>query len=126
MTLDSSAILAILLKEEEASQLIDALTQAPVITVGAATLVETSMVLASRLGFDSLGLIDQFLAVFGVVISDFSSQDWRTAVDAFRRFGKGRHAAKLNFGDCLSYAVAKRSGGPLLYTGNDFAQTDLA
>ena len=106
--------------------MIEALSQAPVIKVGAATLVETSMVLASRLGFESLGLIDQFLAVFGVVVLDFSPQDWRTAVDAFRRFGKGRHPAKLNFGECLSYAVAQRSGGGLLYTGNDFAQTDLA
>lgn len=126
MTLDSSAILAILLREPEAVALVERLQAETLVRVGAPTLVETTIVLDKRLGFDSLPLIERFLATFQVVIADFTQDDWRLAVTAYRRFGKGNHPAGLNFGDSLSYACASGRGDPLLYIGNDFSQTDLA
>lgn len=84
------------------------------------------MVLSSRLGEDSRRLLDDFLQEMDVEVIPFTAQHYEVAVDAFERFGKGRHPAALNFGDCLTYAVARLSGLPLLYTGEDFARTDLA
>jgi hypothetical protein len=70
--------------------------------------------------------VTQFLTEFGIVTVPFGEEHWRTAFEAYRRFGKGRHAAALNIGDCMSYATAKLSRQPLLCTGADFARTDLA
>lgn len=126
MTLDSSAILAILLREPEAVALVERLQAETLVRVGAPTLVETTIVLDKRLGSDSLPLMERFLATFQVVIADFTSTDWHSAVQAYRRFGKGNHPAGLNLGDCFSYASAAGRGDRLLYIGNDFSQTDLA
>jgi ribonuclease VapC len=70
-------------------------------------------------------LIDEFKTRFGLEEVSFSPSHWVVAVEAYERFGKGRHPAKLNFGDCLSYAVARVADRPLLYVGNDFPLTDL-
>ena len=125
MILDSSAILAVLLDEPEAERLVDRMLEADLVGVGAPTLCETGMVLASRLGPESRGVLERFLQEFEVVELPFGGEHWREAVEAFRRYGRGRHAAALNFGDCLSYATARLSGRPLLFVGDDFSRTDV-
>jgi ribonuclease VapC len=84
------------------------------------------MVIHSRTGLDSRSLLDRFTTGFEVTMIDFGVDHWREALAAFRRYGKGRHPAGLNFGDCLSYAVAKLAGEPLLFLGEDFSKTDVA
>lgn len=125
MIVDSSAIVATLLKEPGFERLIEPITTAPVVGVGAPTLVETGIVLVARLGPAGESLLARFLQEAGVIPLQFTREHWPIAVDAFQRFGKGRHPAALNFGDCLTYAVARLAGRPLLCTGNDFARTDL-
>jgi ribonuclease VapC len=125
MIVDSSAIVAILLQEPGHQTLISTLGGASVAAVGTPTLTESALVLTSRLGAQGRTLLDQFLQRFGLVEVPFSEHHWRVAVDAFERFGKGRHPASLNFGDCMSYAVAYLSNRPLLCVGNDFPRTDL-
>jgi ribonuclease VapC len=126
LILDSSAVLAILLDEPEADRLLRALETAGEIGIGAPTLVETSIVLSARLGASAAGLLDTFLATLEVKVLSFGEPHWREAAAAFRRFGRGRHPAALNFGDCLAYAVARLENRPLLHTGEDFSKTDLA
>ncbi|MBN9418016.1 hypothetical protein ABS71_16200 [bacterium SCN 62-11] len=126
MTLDSSAILAILLREKESAELLRLLQAAPTVRVGAPTLVETTIVLDKRMGEDSLPLLERFLEAFQVLVVDFTASDWRLAVGAYRRYGKGNHPAGLNLGDCFSYATAAGVDETLLYIGNDFSQTDRA
>lgn len=125
MILDSSAILAILLREKGWEDLVDKLSGAREAGVGAPTLAEAGIVLSARLGREGVTLLSLLVHEAGLTVIPFGEAHWRTAVDAFRRFGKGQHRAGLNFGDCMSYAVAKLSGEPLLCTGRDFARTDL-
>ena len=129
MLLDSSALVALVMAERPARAVFDALAQAPVRAVGAPTLVETAMVLAGRRAAVSLsGTSDLMLVLtrFEVAVIPFGQDHWLIAWAAFLRYGKGHHPAGLNFGDCLTYAVAKLSGLPLLCIGGDFGQTDLA
>ena len=126
MILDTSAIAAIFLEEAGFAAIRDKIGASPFVGIGAPTLVETNMVLCSRLD-DSLQTdVQTFLLEMEVTIIPFETTHWREATSAFLRFGKGRHRAKLNFGDCLSYATAKVARKPLLYVGDDFTQTDLA
>lgn len=125
MILDSSAILAILLAEPGCDQIVRQMSEAPVLAVGAPTLVETAMVLSVRLRQEARPLLSEFLREAEVEVIPFTRDHYEVAVDAFERYGKGRHRAALNFGDCLTYAVARISGMPLLYTGDDFSGTDL-
>ena len=83
------------------------------------------MVLASRAGRDVRSQLAAFFRRRGVAIVPFTEEHFQVATEAFLRFGKGRHPAKLNFGDCMAYAVAAVAGMPLPYTGKDFAQTDI-
>jgi ribonuclease VapC len=83
------------------------------------------MVLASRAGRDVRSQLAAFFRRKDVAVVPFTEEHFQVATDAFPRFGKGRHRAALNFGDCMAYAVAAVAGLPLLYTGNDFAQTDI-
>ena len=126
MVLDTSAIVSILTEEIGHEDIARRASEAPMLAVGTPTLLETAMVLSSRLGRDPRPAMDRFLRRMQVEVIPFTAEHYEVAVDAFERFGKGRHPAALNFGDCLSYAVARLSGLPLLYTGNDFARTDLA
>ena len=126
MIVDTSALVAVFLKEPGAEALVAKLGAAGTIAIGAPTLVEAGIVLTARVGHEAQALLSQFLTEFGVVTVPFGDAHWRAAVDAYRRFGKGRHKAGLNFGDCMSYAIAKLAGQPLLCTGKDFAQTDAA
>jgi ribonuclease VapC len=96
-----------------------------VVGVSAATLAETAIVLQARLAVDAQAVVDRFVRDFDLEVVAFGDQHWREAVEAYRRFGRGRHRAALNFGDCLSYATARVSGQPLLFVGGDFAQTDV-
>ncbi len=125
MIVDSSAIVAIVFKEPGFEELIDKLVQSDVLGIGAPTLVETGIVLTARLGSDARSLMSRFLQEFEVQIVPFGEPHWREAISAYIRFGKGRHPAALNFGDCLTYSVAKLTGQPLLFIGDDFTRTDL-
>ena len=126
MVLDSSAIVAIHLKEPGHDRLIDAIDRAEVVVIGAPTLLETAMVLTTRLGQDARPLLSAFLRRLEAEVIAFNEEHLDAATTAFLRFGRGRHPAALNFGDCMSYAVASVAGLPLLFTGADFAQTDIA
>ena len=125
MILDSSVIVAITLREAGHEELVSKLRSADSLGIGAPSLTEAGMVLSSRLGVEPQALLDRFLRDFGVVPVAFGEQHWREALEAFRRFGKGRHPAGLNFGDCLSYATAKLADHPLLFVGDDFPKTDI-
>lgn len=125
MILDSSAIVAIVQREPGFEALVALLEEAEQLAIGAPTLAETAIVLEARLGLDSRAVLDHFLRAFRVATVTFGADHWRESARAYRRFGKGRHPAALNFGDCLTYAVARLAGRPLLCVGDDFRQTDL-
>ena len=126
MVLDSSAIVAIHLKEPGYERLIEAIEVAEVVVVGAPTVLETSMVLTVRLGCDARPFVKAFLRSVEAELVSFSEEHLDAATTAFIRFGRGRHPAGLNFGDCMAYSVASVSGLPLLFTGNDFSRTDIS
>jgi ribonuclease VapC len=123
--LDSSAIVAMVLREEGHLELIEKLQEATASAVGTSTLVEASLVIRARLQTDPMLILDRLLRDFDVTVVEFREPHWREASDAFARYGKGRHPAALNYGDCMSYAVAKLAGAPLLFVGEDFSSTDL-
>lgn len=125
MILDSSAIVAILLREQECEDLLDKLATVPTVGVGAPTLTEAGIVLTARLGDRARQILSLFLQESKLVVVPFGELHWRTAVEAYYRYGKGRHAAGLNFGDCMAYATARLARQPLLCTGKDFSRTDL-
>ena len=126
MVLDSSAIVAIHLKEPGFRELIEKIDEASIIAVGVPTMLETTMVLSSRLSRDARGLVSSFLERINAEFVPFTETHLDVAAMAFLKFGRGRHPAGLNFGDCMAYAIAAVAGLPLLYTGNDFARTDIA
>jgi ribonuclease VapC len=125
LILDSSAIVAVLLKEPGYERLLKRLAENPEPGVGAPTLVETGIVLSARLGERGQTLLARFAQAHELAILPCGAEHWTIAVQAFLRFGKGRHPAALNFGDCLTYATARLAGEPLLCLGEDFAKTDL-
>lgn len=125
MILDSSAVIAILNQERYEEELLAKITDAFYLGIGTPTLVELSLVLENRFNADSHALLDFFLQDFDVEPIAFQEEHWEIALTAFRRYGKGRHRAALNFGDCLTYAIAKLARQPLLFVGNDFVHTDL-
>jgi ribonuclease VapC len=121
---DSSALVAIVLREPGWEALVDKLSAEPA-GAGAPTLAEAGMVLTARLGPRGRSLLARIVQEARIVVIPFTDEHWPIAIDAYARFGKGRHAAALNFGDCLTYSVASLAGQPLLYLGEDFARTDL-
>lgn len=125
MILDSSAIVAIFLKEPGHEALLAKLGGADVLGIGAATLTETGIVLSHRLRRDARPLLARFAEETGLRTLPFTHEHHIVATSAWLRFGKGRHPANLNFGDCLTYAAARVAGLPLLCVGNDFPRTDL-
>ena len=110
MILDTSAVIAILLKEPGFETLLAKLAAEPEVGIGVPTLAEAAIVLSARIRQDARGILSRFLAEASLVTIPFGEVHWGTAVGAWLRFGKGRHPASLNFGDCLSYATAKVSG----------------
>ena len=125
MIVDSSAIVAIHMREPGVDLLLRKIAEAEPCGIGAPTLLETTIVLTARSGQDALVLVARFLEEMGIVTISFGEDHWRAAMDAFIRFGKGRHPARLNFGDCMSYATALLAGQPLLCVGDDFSKTDI-
>ena len=125
MIVDSSAIVAIFFQEPGYEALISKLANAGEAGIGAPTLVECAIVLSARLGRDARGSLTRFLKEANMVTVPFTEAHYETAVSTWLKFGKGRHPAQLNFGDCMAYATAKLAGLPLLCVGDDFVQTDL-
>jgi ribonuclease VapC len=125
MTLDSSALIAILFAEPGYLDLVDRILAADHVRVGAPTLVETSLVLAGRRRSTATGEIDGLVKELAVTVVPFGESEWHAAVDAFARFGRGRHRAGLNFGDCLAYAAAATANDTLHFVGGDFTHTDV-
>jgi len=125
LIIDSSAVVAILLQESGAEELLSAILDADFAGIGAPTAAETGLVLTSRFEKNATGLLLRFFEETGIEIVPFTNLHWQRAVDAYGRFGKGRHPAALNFGDCMTYAIAAMAGQPLLCRGDDFRKTDL-
>jgi ribonuclease VapC len=125
MVVDSSAVVAVLRREGLWERLRDALLSAGYCVMSSATLVEAGMVMEGRLGRAGARDLDRLVAGIPIEIVPFDAAQATLAREAFRRFGKGRHPAGLNFGDCLAYALARHLAEPLLFTGNDFARTDI-
>jgi ribonuclease VapC len=125
MVIDSSALIAILRREPEEQELRNAIKLASSRLLSASTRVETGIVALGLAGEVGLEQADALLETLRVETVPLSADHARLAIDAFRHFGKGRHPAGLNFGDCFSYALAKATGEPLLFKGDDFAQTDI-
>jgi ribonuclease VapC len=126
MIADSSALVAIMFEEPEGHLFDVAILRSPVCRMSSAGMLETSMILLSRRGADGLRDLDLYLARSRMEIVPFTESQARLAREAFRRFGKGRHPAQLNFGDCMAYALARETGEELLFKGTDFGQTDIA
>ena len=125
IVIDSSAFIAILKDEPERRRFIDAIVDHQDPRTSAATYLETSMVMELRLSDRGGRAVDSLIEEIGVEIVLFDHVQAIAARDAFRRYGKGRHRAALNFGDCFAYALAKTLGAPLLFKGDDFTLTDI-
>lgn len=125
MTLDSSALVAILFAESGYLDLVDRILLADHVRIGAPTLVETSMVAAGRRKVAVAADVESLVRELGVTVVPFGEVEWRLATDAFAKYGRGRHRAALNFGDCLAYATARALDDRLLFVGEDFSHTDI-
>jgi ribonuclease VapC len=122
---DSSAVVAMMTREASAMSLTEQLEVMRPRLISAGTVLEVSLVLQQRFGESADLLVDDFLHAFSVEVVAFDAAQLRMARDAARRFGRGRHRAALNYGNCFSYALAMTRGLPLLFVGEDFAQTDV-
>lgn len=125
MIVDSSALVAIVLREPGWEGLVAKLATEEACAVGAPTLAETGLVLTVKIGKKAQMVLSRLLQEADLAIIPFAEEHWRLAVEAYARFGKGRHAAALNYGDCLTYAVARLAEQPLLFVGDDFTKTDI-
>lgn len=125
MVIDSSVLIAILRREPEEQDFRNAIKLASSRLLSAPTRVEAGIVALGRRGETGLEQMQALLESLKLATVPLSADHARLAIDAFRRFGKGRHPAGLNFGDCFSYALAKATGEPLLFKGDDFSQTDV-
>ena len=125
MVVDTSEVVACLLNEPERPNFVEKIEADPVRLLSMVGFVESSLVILSRRGADALADLAEFLdrAEIGLVAVDGRQAD--LAVEALRQFGKGRHPAALNLGDCFAYALAKTTGEPLLFKGGEFARTDI-
>lgn len=125
MTLDSSALIAILFAETTHLDLVDRILEADSARVSAATLGETSMVFIARRGSGAGREVDELVKELGITVVPFGEPEWHAATAAFHKYGRGRHRASLNVGDCLAYATAAVAGDSLLFVGDDFAHTGI-
>jgi ribonuclease VapC len=117
MIVDNSALIAIVFKEPGQGELIRKMSEAEYLGIGTPTLAETGFVLSSRLKIGGRTILARLCQELGLLQFPFGDAHWREAIDAYERFGRGHHSARLNFGDCRSYATAKLAGQPLLYVG---------
>jgi len=125
MTLDTSALLAILLREPEADGFARAIQNAGLVRMSVASYMEAALFVDRHGDQIRRAMLDTFLAEFEIQLEPVTVEQGRLAREAFRLFGKGRHPAGLNFGDCFTYALAKVTRDPVLFKGSDFSQTDL-
>jgi ribonuclease VapC len=125
MVIDTSALLAILQDEPERRRFNEAIEADDTRSLSTGTFLEISMILESRFGADGVRDLDHFIAKAQISLLAFDAEQALLARDGFRKYGKGRHPAGLNFGDCFSYALARSLDQPLLFKGSDFPQTDV-
>ena len=125
MVIDTSALVAILRNEPERSAFNQAIEAADAPTMSVASVLEASMVIEARHGPDGVRDLDLLIAKAGIELVPVDADQAYIARTAFRAYGKGRHPAGLNFGDCFAYALARTSGEPLLFKGSDFPLTDI-
>jgi ribonuclease VapC len=126
MIIDTSVLIAMLEQEPEAERIARALAATPERALSAANLLEAGIVMQARRGDEGARDLDLLLAKLNVEIVPFTARQAEIARKAFRRYGRGRHNAGLNFGDCCAYALAKDESAPLLFKGDDFSETDVA
>jgi ribonuclease VapC len=125
MVVDTSAVVAILTSEPGAARFVRALDEATSLQISAASVLEVAIVLESRYGESARRTFDRWMETTPIDVVVVTRHQVEAAREGFRRFGKGRHPAALNFGDCFSYGLTKALGETLLFAGNDFARTDL-
>lgn len=125
MILDTSALSAIIFRESEGDRFLKMIHDTQRCRISAANFVELSMVIETQLGAEAGRQLDMFFRRAEIVIEPVTVEHAYLARQAFLDFGKGRHAARLNFGDCFAYALAKSTGEPLLFKGMDFSKTDI-
>jgi ribonuclease VapC len=123
--LDSSALVAVLFEDPGFQELEGKMLDATLLAIGAPTLVETEMVVVGKYGKGAHFTIARLREDMDIGVIPFGQSHWEAAADAFARYGKGRHPACLNYGDCMTYATARIAEKPLLFVGNDFARTDI-
>jgi ribonuclease VapC len=125
MVTDTSALVAILQNEPERRKFNEAIEAAETRSMSTASFVETSMILESRFGADGVRDLDLFIAKAKISLLPVDEEQAHLARDGFRKYGKGRHPAGLNYGDCFPYALARSRDEPLLFKGEDFSKTDV-
>ena len=125
MTLDASVLIAILFEESGYLDLVDRILAADQVRVGTPTLVETCIVCTGRGRTNAVEKVEGLLQELGVTVVPFGEREWYASVAAALQFGRGRHPARLNFGDCMSYAVAAVANDSLMFLGDDFSKTDI-
>ena len=125
IVVDTSALIAILDREPDAALYAEAIAEADAPLISAATLLELHIVMLNRHGARAAQIVDRLIQDAGIQIENFTAQHLELARVAYSRYGKGRNSAGLNYGDCFSYALAKATGLPLLFKGEDFSKTDL-
>lgn len=125
MVLDTSALLAILFDEPERRRFNEHVAAASIRLMSAASWLEAAIIIDDRLGYDGVRDLKLFVAEAGIEIVPVTGEQTEVALEAYRRYGRGNHAAALNYGDCFAYALAKSRDLALLFKGNDFARTDI-
>jgi len=125
MILDTSALAAIFFGEPEADRFTEIIHDADRCLISAANVLELSIVVEGQIGTEALRQCDMFFRRAGIIVEPFTVEQAHLARQAFHDFGKGRHPAGLNFGDCFAYALAKVTGEPLLFKSEDFKKTDI-
>ncbi|BAY74693.1 PilT protein [Nostoc linckia NIES-25] len=125
MVIDTSVILAIIYAEPEELIFIQLIDESENCLLSAPSYVEASIVLGTKHGEQGVEKLNLLIQALSIIIIPFSAEQAQLASEAFLKFGKGRHPAKLNMGDCFSYALAKSTNQPLLFKGNDFIHTDI-
>jgi ribonuclease VapC len=125
IVVDSSALIAILDNEPDAALYAEAIAEADTPLISAATLLELHIVMLNRHGARAAQIVDRLIQGAAFQIENFTAQHFELAREAYARYGKGKNVAGLNYGDCFSYALAKATGLPLLFKGQDFSKTDL-
>lgn len=125
MVIDTSALVAILFGEAESDALLEAMVNDPIRLMSALTALEAAVVIEARKGAQGSLQFELFMHHANIEVVAFTPEHYAIARAAWKKYGKGRHPAGLNLGDCCSYALSKYSGEPLLFKGHDFSQTDI-